>query len=170
MAIEMRSIQDVLAFFSRPKTGAAETGAAQGWHLLQHYLPEMRRVVIRRPVADVVRSLLALDIGPYRYDPAILWRNMRYGDRVLNRIEKLPGTISFDYADLETESACARIFEHCLWHEFDRAWWMDLRDKNIQCEVAPRIAYYQRHYGEVEGFKRVCKNELRRLVRSGAIN
>ena len=56
VAVGMRSMADVDRFFARPNTGTAETGAAPGWMLLAQRFPDMRVVVVRRPVRSTSPS------------------------------------------------------------------------------------------------------------------
>lgn len=161
----MRGLEDVIALFQRPNTGAAETAAAPGWRLLAHHVPELRRVVVRRPVDDVVHSVMHMDTGGVAtYDEATLLPLMTREARDLDRLAEQPGVLAIDYVDLEREDACAAVFEHCLPFRFDRGWWLSLRDRNIQADIAGKLRYYFAHREAIEGFKRTCKSELRRIA------
>lgn len=169
-AIDMRSLADIRAFFAAPHTGSVETGAAQGWWIVNHCAPGIRSAVIRRPVDDVVRSVLDVDVsGVAVYDEAILRRNMEYGDRMLAQISDQPGVLTLDFDDLDTEEGCKRIFEFCLPYRFDRGWWNMMKGLNIQVDVRAFLLRYFRMRADVENFKRVCYRELRALRRAEAI-
>lgn len=169
-AIFMRSLDDVKEFFSNPKVGCVETAAAHGRPLIRAIAPDVREVVILRPVSEVVDSMMAVDVsGIATYDRDLLQRNMENGDRVLRKIAKDAGVLVVHYSDLNKEETCARIFEHCLPYDFDRKWWESLREKNIQVDVGAFIKYYYKHRDAVEKFKRHCKSELRRLCKIGVI-
>jgi hypothetical protein len=75
--------------------------------------------------------------------------------------------LSLDFADLSQESGCAAIFEHCLPYDFDRRWWSEIKDRNIQIDVRAFFAWYFANRTAIEGFKNLCKTELRALRRSG---
>lgn len=170
VAITMRSTEDIALFFRQPRIGAAETAAAPGWRLLRHLVPELRSVVVRRPVDEVVEAMLAVDIsGVSRYDPDLLARNMHRVARSLDRIAAQPDVLTVDYADLDREEVCAAIFEYCLPFPHDHAWWAILRRRNIQADVRQVLRYYAANRDAVERFKLVCKSEIRRLAYAGAI-
>jgi hypothetical protein len=171
VAIQMRSIGDVVELFRQPRTGTAETGITPGWRLLHHLVPGIRAVVIRRPVDDVVEAMLAVDIGGVgQYDRALLRRNMEYMNRCLERIAVESDALVVDYADLDRAKTCSAIFRHCLPFEFDAAWWERLRTQNIQADVKAVMRYYFDNRDAIEHFKATCKAEMRRLARAGAIS
>ena len=170
VAIYMRSMEDVRNFFSSPKIGCVETAAAQGRPLIHHVAPNIKEVVILRPMDEVVESMMAVDIsGVGIYDRKILQRNMEYGDRELRKIAKDKNVLAINYSDLNREDSCAAIFEHCLPFKFDKKWWEWVKDKNIQADVKSILRYYQQNRDAVEVFKRHCKKELIRLYRIGEI-
>lgn len=167
IAVDMRSMEDVKWVFSLPNIGSVETAAAPGWWLLRYHVPDLRMAVIRRPVADVVESLMATDPGVATYDRQKLRNAMEYGDRMLSQIAALPGVLSFDFKNLDHEDACAAIFEHCLPYGFDREWWSEIKDRNIQVDIPEFFKRYFANRPAIERFKSVCKAELRNLRRSG---
>ena len=169
-AIFMRSLRDVRRLTARPRTGSVETAAGPAWRLLRHYAPEHRAVVIRRPVEETVEAMMEAGRNAgAAYDEDHLRRAMRYGDRCLTQISDQPGTLTLDYSDLAGEAACQQIFEHCLPYPFDREWWSSLKDRNIQTDLSAFFRHYQETRGEVEVFKRTCRQELTRLVRAGEL-
>lgn len=167
-AIHMRSMDDVRRLFATPFTGTVETGAMQGWWLIHHYVPGIRAVVIRRPVEDAVRSMLAVDVsGVAVYDEPRLWRVMEYGDRMLEQISRVPGVLRVGFDELATCDGCARVFEYCLPYKFDIAWWDDMKDRNIQVDMKEFLRNYYKIRDNVENFKTLCYSELRTLRRNG---
>jgi hypothetical protein len=170
-AVTMRRMQNVEAFFNRPNIGTVETAAAQGRHLIRHIVPDIKELVVLRPVDEVVDSLLASDIsGVAVYDKVKLKRNMEYGVRELRKISNEPGVFTMDYQDLKKKEVCAKVFEHCLPYAFDETWWESFKDRNIQVDVKAALEYYFKHKIAVENFKKHCKSELRRLCRSGLVS
>ena len=136
----VRSLQDVKTWFSQPYTGTAETLAAPWWRLVQSVCPDIRTVVIRRPVAQVVDSLMARA----SFDRAIITNNMTKLDHKLDQIEaRVPGVLSVSFDDLATASACAALFPHCLGLPFSRLWWQDLSGVNLQSDLAATLRYMQ---------------------------
>lgn len=166
----MRTFENVREFFRRPMIGAAETGACYGWRLLEYHFPEMKRVVVRRPVEEIVDSLSRIDIGQVgTWKPSELRRIFTYGARMLDQISARPGVLTVDFRDLETEDACRAVFEHCLPYRFDRQHWEGLRHVNVQCDFAAMLLHRISNRAEVDGFKAACGIELTRLVRSGLL-
>src|ERR1700674_713600 len=161
-AIHMRSMDDVRQFFATPHTGTVETGAAQGWWIIHHYVPNIRAVVIHRPVDDVVKSMLAVDTGGVAsYDANKLRAIMQYGNRMLAQISRVPGVLNVDFNDISTKERCATIFEHCLPYKFDTQHWLDMKDRNIQVDMKAFLLSYFANRDKVENFKRLCRAELR---------
>jgi hypothetical protein len=169
-AVYLRSVADVAAFLALPCHGSAETAAAPGWELLRHLVPDLRTVVIRRPIDEAFQSYLAIDLkGLATYDEPAVRRMLEYLDRALDRVARQPGVLALDFADLEHEDACRAVWEHCLPHPWDRARWLAMRDVNIQCDTLAQIIHYHRNREQVETFKLTIGRELRRLARAGLI-
>ena len=160
-AIFMRSIEDVKTFFDRPHHGTVETAAAQGWHILHHHIPELKALVIRRPVEEVVDSMLHAEVGPYKYDEDKLRKAMTYGNRMLGQVANALDLPVVDYADLESESTCRGIFEYCLNTEFDRNHFQRLHGQHIEADIPAYIRYYHENQVEISKFKSTCWRELR---------
>lgn len=169
-AIFMRSLKDVRAFFRRSNIGTAETAAAPGRCLIRYVAPNIKEVVVFRPVDEVVESMMNVDVGGVAtYDRAALKKSMEYNERVLRRVAADPKVLSVNYHDLDKPETCARIFEHCLPYKFDQAWWESLKDINVQVNVKDVLLYYYSNRPAIEAFKKYCKSELRALCRMGLI-
>lgn len=164
IAICMRSVEDVRNFFARPNVGSCETAVAQGRQLVKHIVPNIKEVVVLRPVEEVVSSVMNMDVsGVATYDEKLLRRNMNYGDRVLRKIANDPSVLMVNYHDLNQEKTCRTIFEHCLPYPFDKSWWEAIKDDNIQANVKGVLEYYHKNRDAIECFKSACKSELRKL-------
>jgi hypothetical protein len=169
-AITMRSVADIAALFSRPNTGSAETAGAPAWQIIRHHVPNIRTVVVRRPVEEVVASMLAISLtGGFVYDEAKLRSNMNRVARALDKAAAEPGALVVDYAALSEQDACAAIFEHCLPYRLPQHWWDRLRDRNVQADVSAALRYYHLNRAAVNGFKRTMMTELRSLARAGLV-
>src|SRR5690348_11556095 len=83
-ARHLRSVEDIKSWFAQPNTGTAETAAAPFWRTVQHISPDTKVVVVRRPVEDVLESLMRL--APF--DRVQLEAHLRRLDRKLDQIEK----------------------------------------------------------------------------------
>lgn len=166
----MRSLEEMQRFFARPNMGSAETAGIQGRHLIRYVAPDIREIVILRPVDEVVNSILSINIGMAgTYNVPLLQRNMEYGDRELRKLSKKHGVLVLNYEDLELEENCKRIFEYCLPYRFDKVWWEFFKSQNIQVSLKEAVLYYLNNRDAIENFKRHCKSELIRLRRSGEI-
>ena len=134
----MRSVADVQAYLARSRHGSAETAAMSGWRLLEALSPATKIVIIRRPVSDVVDSLVA--ITGINWDRPALTRLMVAGDRKLDQIEARLPVMSVPFAELAREDVCAEIFEHCLPYAHDHDYWRRLDRTNVQIDVPALFA------------------------------
>jgi hypothetical protein len=139
----VRSLEDAKSWLSQPFTGSAETAGAPFWRLLPRFAPEARVIVVRRPVDQVVASLLRLDtMGAGAFDPVRLERAMRRLDAKLDQVAaRWPRAIEVGFAELEREDVCARVFEHCLPYPHDPKWWGLLANVNLQASMAGLMRY-----------------------------
>lgn len=167
-SIFMRTVADIAAYFATPFTGSVETAAAPGYWLLRYHVPTLREAIVRRPVEDVFQSLMAVELGEFRYEEGTLRPMVEYLDRTLDRLT-WPGALVLKYDDLDTEAGCQRLFEHCLDRPFDREWWLKWRDIVVTVDMPKMLRYRHAHRPEIMAFKRACKSELRRLARSGLL-
>lgn len=147
-ARHMRSLDDVKAWFSQPNSGTIETAAAPWWRLIDTITPGAKVVVVRRPVSEVVDSLMA--IPGCQFDRATLERDMARLDRKLIQIAaRYPGALSINFADLDREDVCADLFEHCLPYTHDSARWQALSLVNIQINMPALIRYCQAYRASI---------------------
>lgn len=152
----MRSLDDVKAWLSQPCTGTIETLAAPWWRLASTCQNDMRTVLIRRPVADVVASLAALG-----FDPVAVLPMMNKLDRKLDQIEaRVPHVFSISFAELATETGCARLFEHCLPYRHDPEWYALMAPKNLQIPFAPLIRYMQAYQPQMQKLADVAARRI----------
>lgn len=167
IAQTMRTPNDYKTYFSQPNYGSAETGASQGWWLIEHSCPGIKTVVIHRPVDEVVQSMMEVDVrGTASYDRNLLQKHMSYGKRLLDQISKRHDVLSISFHDLKKMETCESLFEHCLPYKFDIKWWANLKNKNIQINVKDMLLDYFDHKKEIKEFKMLCKKELISLRRS----
>jgi hypothetical protein len=137
----LRSLDDVHSWFSQPCIGTVETAAAPWWRLVQKMRPDIRTLVIRRPVTEVVASL-----ARYGVDPAISRTLMGRLDRKLDQIEaRVPGVLSIGFNELASEEGCARAFEHCVPYRHDPEWFALMAPRNLQLNLAVLARYMLAH-------------------------
>jgi len=151
----MRSLDDVKAWFTQPNTGSAETAAAPFWRLLPGGL---RIVTVRRPVADVVDSLMRLE--GCTFDRAALETGMAALDRKLDQIEARLPVLSVRFDNLENESTCAEVFEHCLPYGHDKAHWARLAGVNVQCHMPGLMRYMAAYRGPLDKLAAQAKHRM----------
>lgn len=170
-AIFLRSIDDIKRLFSLPNTGCVETASAQAWRIIQHHVPNIKMVVIKRPIDDVMQSMVNIDLHGYAaYDIPRLRKVMEYGNRMLDEVSEQPGVLTIDFSELDTAEGCAKVFEFCLPHEFDPGWWSYMQAINVQADVIGTIRYYHENKPAIEGFKKIMWREMRALARQGIIS
>lgn len=167
----MRDVDDIRSWVSQDYVGAAETSAAPGWRIVQHYRPDIRVLVVRRAIPDVVESVLALDMkGVCKFDPVAVRKQITELDRRLDQIEEgVPGALSVEFDDLDDEDVCARAFEHCLPYYHDHDWWASCAPVNIQADMPSLMRHHFAHKPQMERFGRLCRAELRSLREMGGI-
>jgi hypothetical protein len=154
-------MEDVDAWFRQPFTGTAETAAAPWWRMACKYEP--RVVVVRRPVSEVIESLMRT--APF--DRGGITALMTRLDRKLDQIEKrVTGALSVRFADLASEETCACVFEHCLPYVHDHQWWETMAALNLQVDMAALLRYYQAYQPQIEKLRQTAQQvALDRLSR-----
>ncbi len=168
IAIRLRDMGDVVALFEIPGTGTAETAVAPAWQLIEHYVPNIRSVVVRRPIDEIIASFARSEVAHIAaIDEGRLRRIIAYENRCLDKISARPGVLTVDFADLHKPEVCAAIFEHCLPYRFDEEWWLLMKDRNIQSNVTDIFRYYRDNRDAVECFKHNAKRAMIALARSG---
>lgn len=155
--LNLRSLQDVDSWFSQPNVGSVETAGSVWWRTIRDRFPGIKLVTIRRPVEQVVDSLLRLGIG---FEKESLTKAMVKFDRKLDQIEhRVPGVLSVKFDELEQESVCARIFEHCLPYRHDSDWWQGISRINLQINFPAMVKYYLAHKNQLDKLAKVAKHQ-----------
>jgi hypothetical protein len=162
-ARHMRSLSDVSAWLSQPCTGTIETATSPWWRLLPALAPNARVVVVRRPVDEVVASLL--NLPGCTFDAGNLRTKMQMLDRKLAQIAKrIPGALEVQFADLDSEETCAAIFEHCLPYRHDHARWASLAPVNIQINMPALARYCQAYAPAIEKLASIATHKVRTML------
>jgi len=156
-----RSIDDVKSWLSMEHIGSAETAAAPFWRLLLRLAPDVRVVVVRRPVADVVESLAA-----FGFDRPVMEPMMRRLDAKLGQIVKrVPNVMEVTFNSLNDEQTCKAVFEHCLPYPFDRKHWQKLAGENVQCDMRALVRYASAFRPQLDKLASVARHlELKELA------
>jgi hypothetical protein len=165
---KVSSLQEVLTMLSIPGMGAAETLAAPAWPLLLTAEPRLRTVVVRRPIDEILASLVAATEKDHlELDLPRLRHLLEYVRRALDKLALQPQTLTVDFHELAQESVCAAIFEHCLPYKHDSGWWEFLSEKNLNPDVRQLATLYQQRQNEILGLGKECRHMMFKLGRQG---
>lgn len=158
----MRSLEDVKTWLRIGFVGSVETAAAPWWRALRDYCPQARVAVVRRPVEEVVESLMRLDMrGSGAFDRKSLTDKMRRLDAKLDQIEaRMPGVLSVRFDDLKEEQTCARLFEHCLIVPHDYARWKAMAQTNLAASMPALVRYALAFSSALNKLERSAKQEV----------
>lgn len=151
-----RTLDDITAWFSQPNTGTVETAAAPFWRIAQH----VKTVVIRRPVPEVVASIVRLG---FDVDQDVLTTSIARLDRKLDQITaRVPNVMSVAYDDLQSEATCRALFEHCLPYQHDRAWWQQMSVLNLQVNMRHVMRYFAAHEPQLTKLAKIARHRMLR--------
>lgn len=167
-AQQFRGVDDIRSWLSQDCTGAADTSASSWWRTVQRYRPDARILVVRRPVGEVVDSLMRLDMrGVCAFDRVALTRQMTRLDRKLDQIERrVAGVLSVNFSDIENETTCARIFEHCLPYAHDPDWWARNAAFNLQADMPALMRYQSAHRTQIDRLVTLCREDTVTTMRA----
>ena len=150
-----RTLDDVRTWFKQPCIGSAETAAAPFWRTLGKIAPDAKILVVRRPIEDVVESLRRL---PLQFDWDHTIRELKALDRKLDQIEARLDCLSVQFADMDREDTCARIFEHCLPYAHDHNHWQKWDWTNVQCDMPAIARYFAAYRPQLEKLASTVRN------------
>ena len=158
-AVRLRGLDDMESSLDVPMRGYVETAAAPWWRLVQAMRPDIKTVVVRRPVDDVMRSLLGSCGTPF--NKAKLRRDMERLDAKLGQIAaRVPDALVVTFDELATEAGCARVFEHCLGVPHDPAWWRKLAPVNLTINFPAMVRYHGAHRPQIERMARTATQAI----------
>ena len=169
----IRSMDDVKSWFSQPFTGTVETSSGCWWRLIHDMRPDVKIVVIRRPVDEIVASFLRTNV---EFNEQELRNIVTKNDAKLQQIAmRLPDALVFNYEDLVKEEVCAKIFNHCLNLPNDPTWYAILSQMNLQCDLAAMFRYINAHERQLLRVANQVKQKIlqkitrRRVVSDGFV-
>lgn len=158
----MRTLNDLRSWLSQEMTGSAETAVAPFWRVLKEIRPDLRIVIVRRPVADVVESLVRAGVLA---DRAVLTADMEKIDRKLDQIQKrVPDALCVNFDDLTKEEVCAQVFEYCLPFQHDHSWWAHLSNLNLQMNLPALYRYIYANINQLRLMVSFCQQESLRIL------
>lgn len=154
-----RGLDDVKSWCAQPFIGSAETIAPMYWRLIGEFMPEGRVLIIRRPVHEVVESVLKQ--GIIGVDRPKLINNMRKIDAKLDQAEnRLPNCISVNFDELNDPEICKIAFEHCLGLEFNYKWWEYWDRVNVQINFDSMTRYIWTHMTQLGRLNSLAKHKM----------
>jgi hypothetical protein len=168
----VRGMDGIKSLLDMPNYGSAETAAAPWWRLIHTMRPNLKTVIIRRPVADVVNSLMATGVA---FDQQKLVATMTRLDAKLDQIKvRVPDVLEVAFDDLKNEATCAQVFQHCTVRPLDPEWFAGMSPLRLTVDLEAQIRYYQAHLPQLERAARTAKQAIlakiaRRPVSSDAM-
>ena len=147
IGIECCSVGDFAIPFDKGMIGTVETGAMGAHRRIRDMMPKCKFIVIKRPVWQVLQSLLRIGIDC----PA---EEMLKRDEWLDGIAADKDTLTVKFDDLKDETKIKQLFQHCLGRPWDPEWWNTLRQINIQVDIGARVAQLQRRGPALAELKR----------------
>lgn len=158
--IHFRSLDDVRSWLAQPYVGTAETAAAPYWRLLRHYRPDARIVVLRRPIEEIIASFARAG-WPDHVLAALPAKLTRLDHKLDQILQRWPGVLALSKAELDAETNCARLFQHCLVpYVHDHDWWAYLAPRNLQTSLTAMVRYLQAHQPQLERANRLAREAM----------
>ena len=124
-----RSVSNfVKAYTEEGMWGSIEIAGVIGWQVIRKELPNLKTIVVKRPLQEVYNSLMQLGIQPHLNNLAEL-------NELLDVVSDQPGVHTISSTSLDSPMMCKWLFEYCLELEFDFDWWAHLAPLNIQINL-----------------------------------
>ena len=121
--------------------GSCETGAVLGWKLIRKLWPELKIVVVFRPLGEVVESL-----GKKMTITKEIEEDLYLKSLMLMNVAKLPGVMVTTFEALRDQGICKDVFEFCNEDTFSPIRWRLMEGVNIQVDFDERIGRLGRNY------------------------
>lgn len=154
-----RSLEDVKSWLSQPFIGSAETLAPGYWRLINRFMPDGRVLIIRRPVPEIVESVLKQ--GVIGIEPPKLLENMRKMDAKLDQAEqRLPNCISINFDELNDPEIARIAFEHCTGLPFNIEWYRYWNQINVQVSFDAVTRYVWSHLNQLHRLNLMAKHQM----------
>jgi len=122
-------------------------------------MPEGRVLIVRRPVAEVMESVLKQNIGGI--DRPRLLDNMRLMDAKLDQAEqRLHNAISINFDELSDPEIAKIAFEHCLGLPFNYEWWQAWNAVNVQASLDGITRYIWTHREQLNRLGMMARHQM----------
>jgi hypothetical protein len=118
----------VKAYKEEGMWGSVEIAGMIGWQLIRKEMPDLKTVVVRRPLQEVYGSIVGLGLQANL-------SNLAEFNAILDLISEQPNVYSINSRDLDAPVVGKWLFEYCLELEWDFDWWYQLNQMNIQIKI-----------------------------------
>lgn len=122
------SVEAFVKAYKEGMWGSVEIEGIVAWQLIRKEMPDLKTVVVRRPLQDVYNSIIKIGYqGNLTYLAEL--------NAMLDIIESQPNVYSIKSSDLDAPVTGKWLFEYCLEQEFDFDWWYNIQQLNIQIDI-----------------------------------
>lgn len=142
----VRTLADAQSWLTQPLTGTVETAAAPFWRLIPRHA---RVVIVRRPVDQVVQSMMA-SMPAGVFDREGMMRLIVRQDKKLDQVARRLNCVQVGFEHLNSERVCRELFEYCLPYDFDAAWWRAVSAANFQINMPAFMRYIIAHKPQID--------------------
>ena len=151
-------MEDLKAWLGTDFVGSAETAAAPFWRLAKALRPDLKTVLVRRPVEEVYESLqkTGVPFDSYKLSETLFRLNAKL-DQISARTENI--SVTFD--ELRQPETCKLIWYYCLGMPWDQARWQVMNGLNLQINLGAQVRHFQAHQTGIEGFARQAGAAMR---------
>lgn len=154
-----RTLEDIKSWLKQPFIGSAETLSPLYWRLINTYMADGRVLIVRRPVTEIVESVLKQ--GIIGVEPPKLLANLRRMDDKLNQAEqRLANCISINFDELNDPAIAQIAFEHCLGLPFNYKWWEHWNQLNVQVNFDAVTRYIWSHTTQLYRLNLMAKHQM----------
>lgn len=152
ISIECNSPEDFTNSYKFGMNGTVETGAVIAWRLIRHVMPQMRLLVVHRPLGEITASIRAKG-----FEPDV--RELEERQAMLAACAREPDVHAIMASDL-SDPTCARwVFEYLLDCDWDESWYETLITLNIQVDFQARITQLARNHDKLLALQAAIQRE-----------
>lgn len=124
-----KSVENFISAYKKEGMwGSVEISGMIGWQVIRKEMPELKTIVVRRPLQEVYNSIINLGYQAHL-------SNLAEFNNLLDVIAAQPDVYSINAADLAAPGLAKWLFEYCLEIEFDFDWWQKVIGINIQINM-----------------------------------
>ena len=167
---KMRALAEIEDFLLLPHFGSCETCGVIVWRTIQRYFPNHRKLVVTRSIEDILDGYNR--VYHFKGDDWSVMRGwLRKFAPDLDKISRLPNSLTVTFEELSRREVCAKVFEFCLSRPFDQEWWEQWADKKIEVQPSWLLSYMREHRDQIASFILACARveQEDRACRSSAV-